>query len=289
MGHRVDINERAQRTAELLRQRRQTGLAPRRRRIPRQIPPDAIAREYARALMGVLDQVERALQPLIARSPGWLETARRERMDAGEGAAARGAIAAARLELTSAVTPTELERIARRFGSRTTDYQRAQLVRQIRAALGVHIFMSDRRIAGLLDGFVAENVALITNITERTIGDVEVTVTRAIQSGATNRTLAKDIKGIVEGGRKRARLIARDQIGKLYGQASETRQRDMGIEEYIWRTVNDERVRPEHADREGERFTWKDPPADGHPGQAIQCRCFPEPVFDAILGAASDD
>ena len=46
---------------------------------------------------------------------------------------------------------------------------------------------------------------------------------------------------------------------------------------YIWRTQKDDRVRGEHAAREGEIFNWHIPPEGGHPGEDYNCRCWAEP------------
>ena len=82
---------------------------------------------------------------------------------------------------------------------------------------------------------------------------------------------------------RRAALIARDQIGKLNGEIARERQTELGIRRYKWRSSSDERVRPEHADRDGQIFEWSDPPPDGHPGQPVQCRCWAEPLIDDLL------
>ena len=47
---------------------------------------------------------------------------------------------------------------------------------------------------------------------------------------------------------------------------------------YIWRTQGDDRVRSEHAARKGEVFDFDDPPEDGNPGEAENCRCWAEPI-----------
>lgn len=44
-------------------------------------------------------------------------------------------------------------------------------------------------------------------------------------------------------------------------------------DQYIWRTMLDNRVRPHHQAREGLIFFWDNPPDDGHPGEADWCRC----------------
>lgn len=80
--------------------------------------------------------------------------------------------------------------------------------------------------------------------------------------------------------RNRAALIGRDQVGKLNGRISEYEQRQLGIEEYIWVTAGDERVRASHRALNGHKFKWSDPPPEGNPGYPIQCRCIADPIID---------
>ncbi len=51
---------------------------------------------------------------------------------------------------------------------------------------------------------------------------------------------------------------------------------------YIWRTRNDGKVRSSHAGREGQVFSWDDPPVGGHPGEDYNCRCTAEPYYPDI-------
>ncbi len=46
---------------------------------------------------------------------------------------------------------------------------------------------------------------------------------------------------------------------------------------YIWRTANDDKVRPAHAANEGKIFGWGNPPPTEHPGEDYNCRCTAEP------------
>jgi len=46
---------------------------------------------------------------------------------------------------------------------------------------------------------------------------------------------------------------------------------------YIWVTMGDEKVRPEHAANAGLIFSWDAPPATGHPGFEPGCRCIAVP------------
>ena len=52
------------------------------------------------------------------------------------------------------------------------------------------------------------------------------------------------------------------------------------VEEYIWRSQDDGRVRAAHAQHDDQVFAWSDPPEGGHPGQGWNCRCTAEPIID---------
>ncbi len=278
--------ERKLRTIRHVRFARAVGLASRpRKRLPRQITPRPIEREYARRLLQFVAATREALAPLLEQLPGLMQSAARERFDAGEGKRIRDLIEQARARMSNTVQQADLDRLAEEFARRTATYQRVQILKQTRAALGVDVFLADRGLATLVDGFVSENVALIKSLPEQIIAGVEGTITRGVTSGKLHRDIAKDLEDRFGFGEDRAKLIARDQVGKFYGQVNATRQKELGIDQFIWRTSNDERVRDEHAVLEGEVFSFADGghPEEGLPGEAINCRCFAEPVFDDLL------
>lgn len=48
---------------------------------------------------------------------------------------------------------------------------------------------------------------------------------------------------------------------------------------YIWRTEGDNRVRPNHAAKNGRIFSWNEPAGFKHPGDEFNCRCTAEPYY----------
>lgn len=125
--------------------------------------------------------------------------------------------------------------------------------------------------------FEAENIALIKSIPQQALSRMQGRIVAAVSKGETLASTTKYVREEFGVARNRAELIARDQIGKLNGQLTEMRQRDLGVDEYTWRGILDARERPEHVAREGEVYAWAKPPEDGHPGQPIRCRCTAEP------------
>lgn len=133
---------------------------------------------------------------------------------------------------------------------------------------------------GLYADFVSMNVDLITSIDARFFADIEAAVTDAVRTGRSTDELRREIQNRYGVSKSRAELIARDQISKFNGQVTEYRQRSVGITRYMWSTSGDERVRLAHKELDGKIFEWSKPPAEGHPGEPIQCRCIAVPVFD---------
>jgi SPP1 gp7 family putative phage head morphogenesis protein len=137
-----------------------------------------------------------------------------------------------------------------------------------------------------MHNFVTENVRLINGLQEETIRLLAQRITSGVRKGYTVAQLQKSIqyrfgidKGVFKTIKARMSLIALDQVGKLNGQLTRLRQTALGIVKYIWRTREDSRVRPAHRLRNGKSFRWASSPADGHPGEAIRCRCWAEPII----------
>lgn len=51
-----------------------------------------------------------------------------------------------------------------------------------------------------------------------------------------------------------------------------------GSDYYIWRTQEDDHVRPSHAANNRKIFKWNEPPETGNPGVAPGCRCWAVPL-----------
>lgn len=134
--------------------------------------------------------------------------------------------------------------------------------------------------AGKLDRWADDNARLIDGLTQSTLDQVAVIIEDAVREGRSTREVAGEIRDRFGVAERRAKTIARDQIGSLNADITRDRQTDLGITHYTWQTAEDERVRPEHRALDGKIRRWDDPhPIEGHPGQAINCRCVALPVF----------
>lgn len=78
----------------------------------------------------------------------------------------------------------------------------------------------------------------------------------------------------------RAAGAAGDEVATLNSRLVAAIAPAAGSPGYVWTSQGDDRVRPHHEELDGQEFTWESggDPEDGHPGEAINCRCraFPQ-------------
>lgn len=136
-----------------------------------------------------------------------------------------------------------------------------------------------------------DNYSLITSNAKKYVSQINTLTEQAIVNGLSPAKLKEQIKKATEGlSDKHCKLLARDQMGKLNGQITESQMQEIGLDLYIWSTAYDDRVRDSHALMEGLLCRWDDASVcsydngktwvarpsgavDLHPGQDIQCRC----------------
>lgn len=181
---------------------------------------------------------------------------------------------------------TEYERLAMEAFSETNKRNLRSLREQFKAVLGVDVFVNEPELVQVAQSFIEENASLIQGADAEFLKQVEGEVYRGFRGGRRASAISERLQQLSGISKSRADLIAIDQIQKINGQLTRNRQLKLGVSKYRWRTVLDERVRKEHRRREGRVFSWDDPPADGHPGEPIRCRCFAEPYLDDLLSTA---
>lgn len=204
--------------------------------------------------------------------------------------------------LTEVLRDPKLIRILRQVAMGVDESNASQLGKLLELNLA-----GDRMLTTFMDGFIRDNVGLITSIAQTSHDRVREIVTQAHQGQLSVRDLARQIESSFDVSRSRAVLIARDQTLKANANLTQLRQTRAGVQEYIWCCANDERVRgrpdglypnpsktgrpiEDHWRLEGTRQRWDTPPVvneatgeTGHPGQRIQCRCVALPVVDNLL------
>lgn len=162
-------------------------------------------------------------------------------------------------------------------------YHRGRLIKTFKSALGVDIrpLLADPMTNSYLRGVVSDNVDLIRTIPKRAHVGLKAKLVAELEVAPFDeQRLIKLLGREYRSTGYNARRIARDQTTKTIGKLTEMRQRQVGVEAYIWSTSGDERVRPTHVANGGQRFRWDSPPSTGNPGADIMCRCVAVPITD---------
>jgi SPP1 gp7 family putative phage head morphogenesis protein len=163
-------------------------------------------------------------------------------------------------------------------------YNRKQLAKINESMFGIDLFLDEPYLEDQLKLFSKQNADLITDIVDHELDQVAEVVERGLQEGSRFTTVATEISKTFGIDARRARTIARDQTAKLNASLTRLRQEEIGVEEYVWKSSNDERVRPTHRANAGKTFRWDTPPPiTGHPGHDVNCRCIASPVLDKLL------
>lgn len=138
------------------------------------------------------------------------------------------------------------------------------------------------------------NVALITNLAQKHLNEIEGLVMRSVQQGRDVGGLAQELEERYKMTRKRARLVARDQNNKATAAIVRTRQAELGIEQAKWlHSHAGKKPRQSHVAMNGKLYDVKegmwDPDADGKgkgrnvfPGELINCRCVSRSIIPAL-------
>lgn len=181
---------------------------------------------------------------------------------------------------------------------------------QFHSVLGVIPQASEPWLVPMMRGWAKTNARLVKNTTDLFVDRLGDRILAGVQAGLRAETLAAQISadfvatdGLeVTNASNRARLIARDQVASFRGDLDRSRQTEIGVSRFVWRTSEDERVRPSHRERDGMTFSWDAPieiqleeknltvdKIEGYPGRPINCRCTAEPVLDDLLDGIEDD
>ncbi len=286
---------------ELVRNRRaQVGRKGLRRRGKRWLHPVAIERSYLNYLVGLVDELEAAVTAQLINRLPQLHAQADATLRQDDFVDDIRQIMQALLVASNSIY-NDIDQVVKNIGLQVANFNDAQYRAIIKSTLGVNPIQNDVLLQTRLKAFAQQNANLITSIPQQALKDVEGIATRGLMNGKTVREMEREIREKFNSTRARARLIARDQTGKLNAQLTEVRQTRIGINEYVWNSVDDERVRASHTVLDGKICKWEDdtvyrePGSDkwlkrssiggyiGTPGSDYQCRCFAEPILEDLI------
>lgn len=271
--------------------------------------PWALEKKYERLIQDHLRKLFVVLD--LSRYDEWLASVHGDAESYATGAARNlGALRDAQKELFDGMEGENFYGGIFSIGEQVSAFNMTQWSGFLSGMLGTEFYPMDYPgVAETLRSWADENFELIRSLSDTYIGRVNQIVSKAVREGTLYRDVIAEIRKLETNlTHARAKLIARDQIGKLNGDLARARQMDAGVEQYIWQTAGDERVRgnplgtnptaiPSHWVMDGLTCRWDDPsvymvagawvPRQGkmsrtHPSREIQCRCVGIPRMEHL-------
>lgn len=241
-------------------------------------------REYLRDLKRVLNDLFKSIDQNVIKRLDTIQTISLKEMPIvlkdSYSDDLKKALKKARVDFDSEWTDEKLTALAKRRGLTISSINKLATDRNWKRVTGIDLSLTEPWLESAMATYANMNASLITSIRDKLLGEVETIAQQGLINGTRWETIASDIQDRFSVSESKAALLARDQTNKLNGQLTEIRQRELGFTKYIWRTMGDDRVRESHREKEGNVYSWDDPPADtGHVGQDYNCRCYGEPYF----------
>lgn len=179
-------------------------------------------------------------------------------------------------------------KMLRKIGMIAKSTEISEWKKQVRKTLGVDIYedyYNGDFFASELENWVNDNVGLINTIPENMLGRMQKIILDGYNNGRSTTEITEQIQESYQISKRHARLIARDQMGKLNARINRKLHEDAGVHKYEWSDSGDQRVRESHRRLNGQIFEYSNPPEtdDGrhcNPGEDYQCRCVDLAVFD---------
>ena len=130
-----------------------------------------------------------------------------------------------------------------------------------------------------INALVLETSEWVKKSLDDTLNEYTANSLRAMSLGESLEDIMSGFDDLVGKRKDHAKFTARNQIGNFNSVVTKIRAQNIGIDEAIWRTSKDERVRRCHQIRDGKTFKLSEglySACDGQkllPGVDYQCRC----------------
>lgn len=196
-----------------------------------------------------------------------------------------------RRQTETRLSATVLERLADMFVTAVNRQSAANWRQQALRVVGFDPTANEPWLSSFLETAVQENVSLIKTIAASYHDKVESIVLQGARRGTATTEMAGAIADAGTVALRRAKFIARDQLGSLHGDLTRRRQMELGLRRFRWSTSGDDNVRDSHRELDGKVFTWQDGAINERgeriwPGTDYNCRCVAEPLEEELLEVA---
>jgi len=145
--------------------------------------------------------------------------------------------------------------------------------------ISIDIYDGDKKLLQQTSDWLETSMGRMEGVSDDALLRGIKTMQQGLREGRGVDYIADKLATEMEIPYRRARNVARNEIGNQAWNLEEANARVAGMTYYRWRGMLDELERKLHVVREGKAYTLTRPPQDGNPGQPQGCRCFPEWLF----------
>lgn len=203
--------------------------------------PDDVEQYYRVQMQSLIRQMKKSVEqdivPVVRQSKaGYTADAWSDDIEA--------AINKAWGKFSTAAMESKFRDIAREVVNRITKKTTQNMVKSVNQSTGVNMapIFEEQDMSDFISANIKNNTSMITSIRDEYMKSVE----NAIWSGTAGQSSPTDIVGNIRDqtgvSERRAKMIARDQTGKITSQVTERRHKQAGIEYYQSIDAGDERV-----------------------------------------------
>lgn len=168
------------------------------------------------------------------------------------------------------------------------DAARKQLYGAVEGAIGISTkqLTKDEGMTSELDALKIETSQWVEKLRDDTLSEYTANTLRGMSQGQGLDEILSKYDGLTEKRVNHAKFTARNQIQNFNAVSSKLRVQKLGIKKGIWRSADDARVRPSHADRDDKEYDLSKGLYSSLDQQYLiagvdyQCRCYTEYVLD---------
>ncbi len=166
-------------------------------------------------------------------------------------------------------------------------YNRDMTYAGIEKAIGINMkqLILKESMSPTINALILETSQWIKRLRDETLQNFTANSLRAMSLGNTIDGVLKEFDLAKSKQKNAAKFVARNQVANFNGILTKIRHQSVGIEEGIWITAHDERVRPSHKARDGKKFKLSEGLYSSIdqkyliPGTDFNCRC----IYKAII------
>lgn len=125
----------------------------------------------------------------------------------------------------------------------------------------------------------------VKKFTDEQITELRQLVQRNFEVGFRSQNLEQILTKKFNISKNKAKFLARQETSLVSANYAKQRYKSAGINNYIWSTSQDEKVRSDHKSLNGKEFSFDDPPitdkdkgTTANPGEDFGCRCVAIPL-----------